>query len=52
MSEKPEEKLEQVKRAIERRDDKIEQAVEKVEPELHAARQRLAEAAEHDEGRH
>jgi len=46
MSDKVKEAFENAKKAVERRDDQIEQtAAQKVEPHLHEARERLAEAS-------
>ena len=46
MSDKVKEAFEDAKKAVDRREDQIEQtAARKVEPHIHEARERLAEAA-------
>ena len=46
MPDKVKETIEDAKKAVDRREDQIEQtAAEKVEPHLHEARERLAEAS-------
>jgi hypothetical protein len=42
---KVKEAFEDAKKAVDRRDDQLEQAAQKVEPYLHEARQRLADAS-------
>jgi hypothetical protein len=46
MSDKVKEAFEDAKKAVDKREDQIEQtAAQKVEPHIHEARERLAEAA-------